>query len=193
MTRRTPPLSFIRKYGSAAEKALAKLPTEAVIQLIRLLEKSRRENHQIFVCGNGGSAAMSSHLAGELGKEPVEEGEGRFRILSLADNVAWISAIANDEDYSKVFVEQLRNLAQGGDLLIAFSCSGNSENVIEAVHWANQAGLTTVGITGQPGGRLAECADLVVAVPSSFTPHVQEGHMQIQHLISYYFAETEFH
>ena len=177
----------------AAENTLANLPLAAVIQLVELLNESRRQDHQIFVCGNGGSAAMSSHLVAELGKEPVEEGEGRFRIFSLADNIAWISAIANDENYSKVFVEQLRNLAREGDLLIAFSCSGNSENVIEAVRWATQSGLATVGITGQPGGWLAELADLVVAVPSSFTPHVQEGHMQIQHLISYYFAETEFH
>ena len=177
----------------AAEKTLVELPLAEVVQLIELLEKSRRQDHQIFVCGNGGSAVMASHLAGELGTEPLEEESGRFRVYSLTDNVAWVTAIANDTDYSKVFVEQLKNLAREGDLLIAFSCSGNSENVIEAVHWANQTGLTTIGITGQPGGRLAELADLVVAVPSSFTPHVQEGHMQIQHLISYYFAETDFH
>ena len=177
----------------AAANTLEGLPLAGVIQLIELLEKSRRQNQQVFVCGNGGSAAMSSHLAGELGMEPLEEGSGRFRVYSLTDNVAWLTAIANDTDYSKVFLEQLKNLSREGDLLIAFSCSGNSENVIEAVRWAKQAGLTTVGITGQPGGRLAECADLVVAVPSSFTPHVQEGHMQIQHLISYHFAQTRFH
>ena len=193
MSRPSSPLSFIQKYRRASEKALAALPIEAVIQLIELLDKNRQQDHQIFLCGNGGSAVMASHLASELGTEPLEERSRRFRVYSLTDNVAWISAIANDTDYSKVFVEQLKNLAREGDLLIAFSCSGNSENVIEAVHWAKQSGLTTVGITGQPGGRLAESADLVVAVPSSFTPHVQEGHMQIQHLISYYFAETEFH
>ncbi len=193
MIRQTPSSSFIEKYRLVAEKTLAELPLAAVIQLIELLEKSRRQNHQIFVCGNGGSAVMSSHLASELGTEPLEEGSGRFRVYSLTDNVAWLTAIANDTDYSKVFVEQLKNLSREGDLLIAFSCSGNSENVIEAVRWAKQAGLTTVGITGQPGGRLAEGADLVVAVPSSFTPQIQEGHMQIQHLISYYFAETQFH
>ena len=193
MRRRTLPLSFIRKYCSASEKALAGLPSEAVIQLIELLDKNRQQDHQIFLCGNGGSAVMASHLASELATEPLAEGSRRFRVYSLTDNVAWISAIANDTDYSKVFVEQLKNLAREGDVLIAFSCSGNSENVIEAVNWANESGLTTVGITGHPGGRLAECADLVVAVPSSFTPQIQEGHMQIQHLISYYFAETQFH
>ena len=169
------------------------MPLEGVIGLIELLQTVRQQDRQVLVCGNGGSAAMASHLASELATEPLAGGSRRFRVYSLTDNVAWISAIANDTDYSKVFVEQLKNLAQEGDVLIAFSCSGNSENVIEAVNWANESGLTTVGLTGQPGGRLAECADLVVAVPSSFTPQIQEGHMQIQHLISYYFAETQFH
>ena len=169
------------------------MPLEAVIGLIGLLQAVRLRDRQVLVCGNGGSAVMASHLASELSTEPLAEGSRRFRVYSLTDNVAWISAIANDTDYSKVFVEQLKNLAREGDLLIAFSCSGNSENVIEAVLWAKQSGLTTVGITGHPGGRLAECADLVVAIPSSFTPQIQEGHMQIQHLISYYFAETQFH
>ncbi len=136
---------------------------------------------------------MASHLASELATEPLEEEARRFRVDSLTDNVAWISAIANDTDYSKIFVEQLKNLAREGDLLIAFSCSGNSENVIRAVDWARQNGLATVGITGRTGGRLAEIAELLVAVPSAFTPHIQEGHMRIQHLISYYFADTEFH
>ena len=193
VSRQSSPRSFIQKYRRASEKALAVLPIEAVIQLIELLDKNRQQDRQIFVCGNGGSAVMASHLASELSTEPLAEGSRRFRVYSLTDNVTWISAIANDTDYSKVFVEQLKNLAREGDLLIAFSCSGNSENVIEAVRWATQNGLTTVGITGQPGGRLAECADLVLAIPSSFTPQIQEGHMQIQHLISYYFAETQFH
>ena len=169
------------------------MPLEGVLGLIELLQTVRLRDRQVFACGNGGSAAMASHLASELGTEPLAEGSRRFRVYSLTDNVAWISAIANDTDYSQVFVEQLKNLAREGDLLIAFSCSGNSQNVIKAVHWAKQSGLTTVGITGQPGGLLAECADLVVAVPSSFTPQIQEGHMQIQHLVSYYFAETDFH
>lgn len=169
------------------------MPFEGMIGLIELLQTVRRRDRQVFACGNGGSAATASHLASELGTEPLVEGSHRFRVYSLADNAAWISAIANDTDYSKIFVEQLKNLAREGDLLIAFSCSGNSKNVIEAVNWANESGLTTVGITGRPGGRLAELADLIVAVPSRFTPHVQEGHMQIQHLISYYFAETQFH
>ena len=193
VSKQTPPSSFIEKYGLASAKALADLPAAAVIQLIELLEDRRRQDRQIFTCGNGGSAVMASHLASELATEPLEEEARRFRVNSLTDNVAWISAIANDTDYSKIFVEQLKNLAREGDLLIAFSCSGNSENVIRAVDWARQNGLTTVGITGRTGGRLAEIAELVVAVPSAFTPHIQEGHMRIQHLISYYFADTEFH
>ena len=166
VSRRSSPRSFIQKYRRASEKALAEMPLEGVIGLIELLQTVRRRDRQVLVCGNGGSAVMASHLASELGTEPLEEGSRRFRVYSLTDNVAWISAIANDTDYSKIFVEQLKNLAREGDLLIAFSCSGNSENVIEAVHWAKQSGLTTVGITGQPGGLLAACADLQATPPS---------------------------
>jgi len=184
---------FIEKYQRSSEKALSAIPIESLRKLIELLEKMREMDRQIFVCGNGGSASMSSHLAGELAKEPSETGYNPFRIYSLTDNVAWISAIANDLDYSKIFVEQLKNLAREGDLLICFSCSGNSENIIEAVKWANKTSVITVGITGENGGRLNELARLIVSVPSDFTPHIQEGHLQIQHLISYYFAETEFH
>lgn len=184
---------FIEKYQRSSEKALSEIPIESLRKLIELLEKTREKDRQIFVCGNGGSASMSSHLAGELAKEPSDTDYNPFRIYSLTDNVAWISAIANDLDYSKIFVEQLKNLAREDDLLICFSCSGNSKNIIEAVEWANKTKLITVGITGGNGGRLNKLARLVVSVPSDFTPHVQEGHLQIQHLISYYFAETEFH
>ena len=185
--------SFFTNYRKAAEVTLAGISADSVVQLIELLDTSRRQQRGVFVCGNGGSAAMASHLTGELGKEPVENGNPRFRVFSLVDNTAWITAIANDKNYSSIFVEQLKNLARKQDILIAFSCSGNSQNVVEAVHWAKRHELTTVGITGHPGGQLARLADVVLSVPTSFTPHIQEGHMQIQHLISYYFAETDFH
>ena len=184
---------FIEKYQRSSEKALSEIPIESLRKLIELLEKTREKDRQIFVCGNGGSASMSSHLAGELAKEPSDTDYNPFRIYSLTDNVAWMSAIANDLDYSKIFVEQLKNLAREDDLLICFSCSGNSKNIIEAVEWANKTNVITVGITGRNGGRLTKLARLIVSVPRDLTPHVQEGHLQIQHLISYYFAETEFH
>ena len=112
-------------------------------------------------------------------------------MLALTDNVSWITALANDTDYSQIFVEQLKNYASPDDILIAFSCSGNSPNVLEAVQWANENSLVTVGVTGRPGGKLGEMAGYPIFVESSHMGHIEEGHFLIQHLVGYYFMETE--
>ena len=180
---------FIEKYKRATLEALASISDEVVARLIDLLEDALQSERRIFICGNGGSAATASHLAGELGKDASWGRRKRFRVLSLTDNVPWLTAIANDASYDQVFVEQLKNYAVPGDLLIAFSTSGNSENVVQAVEWANAHELTTVGILGNPAGRLGELVRHAVQVDSSQTGPIQEGHMLIQHLVSYFFIE----
>ncbi len=185
------PIDYIRDYMGQSGKTLESLPAQPVSDLIGLLEDVRKQGGQVFVCGNGGSAAMASHLAGELGKEASWGRDQRFRVISLADNLPWILAIANDLDFNQIFVEQLKNFGCPGDLLIVFSTSGNSGNVLEVVRWANENQLVTVGITGEPGGQLAHEYKLPIRVPSSHTGRIQEGHFLIQHLIAYYFAEQE--
>ena len=184
----------IRRYVAAYKKAsldvLEAVPDDLVADLASRLETARRNEQQIFVCGNGGSAASASHLANDLGKGASHGRSPRFRVLSLTDNIPWISAVANDYDYGQVFVEQLRNYGRNGDLLLAFSGSGNSPNVINAVLWANRNGIATVGITGRSGGKLAQCARHVIRVDSSHMGRIEEAHFLILHLVSYYFMET---
>lgn len=185
------PIDYIREYTGESLKVQSQLPEQAVADLIRLLEDARDQGSQIFLCGNGGSAAMASHLAGELGKDASLGRERRFRVISLTDNLPWIMAIANDLDYNQVFVQQLENLGKGGDLLIVFSTSGNSSNILEVVRWANVHQLTTVGISGTPGGQLVNECRLPIQINSSHTGRIQEGHFLVQHLISYFFIEQD--
>jgi D-sedoheptulose 7-phosphate isomerase len=181
---------YIRAYKTRSLQALNSISEDSVAQLVRLLTNARDTRRQVFVCGNGGSAATASHFANDLGKGASFGREKKFRVLSLTDNVPWISALANDLDYSDVFVEQLKNYAETGDIVIAFSGSGNSRNVIKVVEWANSNGLSTIGITGRPGGRLALLAQLPIFVESSHMGNIEEGHFLIQHLVGYYFMEN---
>lgn len=182
--------SYVAAYKKSALEVLKTVPEELVAGLASRLETARQNERQIFVCGNGGSAASASHLANDLGKGASQGRSPRFRVISLTDNIPWISAVANDYDYDQVFVEQLRNYGRSGDLLLAISGSGVSPNVINAVRWANRNGIDTVGITGRSGGDLSECARHVIRVDSSHMGHIEEAHFLILHLVSYYFMET---
>src|SRR4051794_40498676 len=129
-----------------------------------VIEAAYHAGRFVFICGNGGSGANASHLCEDLAKCTLRdfEHQKRLRVLSLTDNVPWIMAVANDLAYERIFVEQLKNLAGPGDLLLAISGSGNSPNILRAVEWAKGHGLTTVGLTGFGGGKLKELADHVV-------------------------------
>ena len=180
---------FVRDYLQRSLKVMQTLPLEEMALLIELLGKAQAERRQVFLCGNGGSASTASHLAAWLGKDGSRGGEHRFRVVSLTDNIPWMTSLANDEDYASIFVEQLKNYGQPDDVLIAFSGSGNSPNVIRAIEWANEHGILTVGITGRPGGKLGKMAKLPIFVDSEHLGHVEEGHFLIQHLVSYFFVE----
>ncbi|MFQ5889818.1 MAG: SIS domain-containing protein [Gemmatimonadota bacterium] len=138
--------------------------------------------HQVLFCGNGGSAAQSQHLAAEL--------VGRFQgertplpALALSSNTSVLTAIANDYGYSHVFQRQVQALGRPKDLLIGISTSGHSENVLRAVDQARELGLTTAGLTGRDGGRLASRVDYCVKVPSDSTARIQDAHGFIGHLV----------
>ena len=180
---------YVRDYLQRSLNVQQSLPVEEMAHLIEILQRARDEKRQVFLCGNGGSASTASHLAAWLGKDGSKSGKHRFRVVSLTDNIPWITSLANDEEYAAVFVEQLKNYAQPDDVLIAFSGSGNSPNVIRAIEWGNQLGMLTVGITGRPGGKLGKLAKLPVFVESEHLGHVEEGHFLIQHLVSYFFVE----
>src|ERR1700756_4544947 len=129
------------------------------------------KDRMVFLCGNGGSGSNASHFCEDLGKGTLRredfenDRKRRLRVLSLTDNTPYILAWANDEGFDRVFVEQLKNLARPGDLLIAISGSGNSPNVLRAVDWANRNGLKTFGCTGFSGGKLRTLAQQGFHVP----------------------------
>lgn len=183
-------LAFAGAYLGRSADILRAIPADELAQVIEVLALARATRRQVFICGNGGSAATASHFAAGLGKEGSWDQPQKFRALALTDNIAWITSLANDTDYTRVFVEQLKNHAEPEDVLIVFSGSGNSHNVLRAVEWANAHGLVTIGITGRDGGELGTLARHRVSVDSDHMGHVEEGHFLIQHLITYYFMEA---
>jgi D-sedoheptulose 7-phosphate isomerase len=136
--------------------------------LIEAIADAYWNDRFVFIAGNGGSAANASHLCEDLGKGTLSDmqHQKRLKVVSLTDNSAYILAWANDEGYDRIFVEQLKNLAQPGALLIAISGSGNSANVLRAVEYANASGMRTFGVTGYDGGRLKQIARQGLHVPT---------------------------
>ncbi|HZA01798.1 MAG TPA: SIS domain-containing protein, partial [Hyphomicrobiaceae bacterium] len=134
--------------------------------------------------GNGGSASTATHFACDLSKATIVQGRARLRVTSLTDNVALLTAWANDTSYENVFAEQLANLLNPGDVVVAISASGNSPNVIAAIKTAAACGATTVGIVGFSGGSLKEAVDAVVHVPSDSYGVVEDCHLVLEHAIT---------
>lgn len=192
--------SWIESYLKEQARVAQALPSTEIAQWIGLLKSARDNDKQIFACGNGGSSSNCSHFAVDLGKggsgstpshpKARNDGKNRFRVLSLTDNVAWLTAIANDSSYDDVFVEQLRNYGKAGDILIGVSVSGNSPNVVKAVEWANSAGLTTLCLVGnKKGNKLSELGKRVIAVDSGHYGQVEDAQMHVLHLLCYAFIE----
>ena len=146
---------WITDYVAAQKRALDSIPAEAVTRLIDTLRRAHQEERQVFVFGNGGSAANSSHFATDLGKGSSDKLGKRFRVLSLTDNVSWMTAIGNDYSYDDIFVRQLENYGRAGDVAIGVSVSGNSPNCVKALDWAGQHGLHTIALVGAKRAALA--------------------------------------
>jgi D-sedoheptulose 7-phosphate isomerase len=181
-------MDYITRYLDEVGETLRALPHEQINQAIDILNQARKDGKQVFVMGNGGSAAMASHFACDLGKGTVEEGKPRFKILSLTDNVPLLTAYGNDFGYEVVFSEPLISLAQPGDVAIAISSSGNSPNVLLAMDKAAEIGLTTIGVTGYQGGKLRDKVDVCLATPANTQhpdsmQHVEDGQWVVLHAI----------
>jgi D-sedoheptulose 7-phosphate isomerase len=182
--------SWISDYVSAQKAALDSIPQQAVEQLIKLLRQALQEERQIFVFGNGGSAANASHFVTDLGKGASDKVGKRFRCLSLNDNVSWMMALANDYSYEEVFVRQLENYGRKGDVALALSVSGNSPNAVKALAWAKKAGLTTIALVGGKGGEMARIAEHVIVIDSVHYGRVEDAQMGICHMLCYAFMEN---
>jgi D-sedoheptulose 7-phosphate isomerase len=181
--------NWISDYIKVHCRTLATVPIEKVADLRMRLDRALQGDRQVFVCGNGGSAANASHFVTDLGKGASDAIGRRFRCLSLNDNVPWMTAIGNDYAFEDVFVRQLENFARPGDLFMAMSVSGNSPNVIKAIEWAASRGLDTVGLVGGNGGQLADKAEFVIRIDDTHFGRVEDAHMLICHLLCYSYME----
>jgi D-sedoheptulose 7-phosphate isomerase len=181
---------WITDYIKAQKAAHDSIPAEAVAELIEKLRVALKEDRQIFVFGNGGSAANASHFATDLGKGASDKVGKRFRVLSLNDNVSWMTALANDYAYEDVFVGQLQNYARPGDLALGISVSGNSPNCVKAMEWAKKNGLRTIAFVGAKRGRMAEIAEQVIVVNDTHYGRVEDVQMTICHMLCYAFMEN---
>lgn len=156
---------FKSNYIEGLTKTLNSMSSETLERLIALLMSARSKGQQIFVIGNGGSAANASHLAADLAKDRLGEQKYLFKIQSIADNVPLITAEGNDNGYENIFVNTLKRLFNPGDLLIAISSSGNSENIVRAVNYANSVNGKTFGLAGFGGGKLAQVSQACLNIP----------------------------
>ena len=173
----------VRKYIDDLGDTLARLPQEPINKAILVLHEARINNRQVFIMGNGGSASTASHFVCDLAKNTRKKGFTHFRVVGLTDNMALMSAYANDEGYENVFAQQLASFIQPEDVVIAISTSGNSPNVIEATKLANDMNAKTVGFTGFDGGQLGNIVDVNLHVPSNCIEQVEDIHLMYEHLI----------
>ena len=181
---------WLHDYIRAQKAALDSIPVDAVAQVVQAMQLVWQNERQIFAFGNGGSAANASHFATDLGKGASDKLGKCFRVLSLNDNVSWLTALGNDYAYDEVFVRQLHNYGQAGDLVLTMSVSGNSPNLIKAVDWARQNDLRTIALVGANRGRLAEIAEQVIVVNDTHYGRVEDAHMGICHMACYAFMEN---
>jgi D-sedoheptulose 7-phosphate isomerase len=179
--------TFVEDYFERLRRLIDKMPVERIEAIGEILLDAYRHDKQVFVVGNGGSAATASHMACDLGKNTIQPNVRRFRITSLTDNVPLLTALANDGGYGQVFSEQLMNLIRPGDVLIALSGSGRSPNILEAIRYARSQSATVVALLGFDGGEAVALADEYVLVPSDDYGLIEDMHMILDHVLTGYF------
>jgi D-sedoheptulose 7-phosphate isomerase len=183
-------MDFPLQYRAELLTAIDTIDLDKVGQAIEILAEAREQGRTIFVCGNGGSASTASHFATDLVKGASYKREKRFRILSLVDSLPTLTAYSNDVSYECVFVQQMQNFAQAGDVVIAISGSGNSPNVLRAIEYGNSLGCRTIALTGRDGGELGPMAQLNIQVAHPHMGRIEDGHVIVMHMICYYFMDT---
>jgi D-sedoheptulose 7-phosphate isomerase len=174
----------IAGYYARLRDLLARLPVAEIERALALLLQAYQHGRRIYFLGNGGSAATASHAANDFCKLTISPGKPRVKALALTDNVPLITAWANDAAYSDIFMEQLENLLEPGDVVVAISGSGNSPNVLKAVEFARARGAATIGWTGFQGGRLKDLVDVAIVVPSDSMAQIEDVHLTLNHALA---------
>ena len=182
-------VGYVQNYLDELTRVIKQIDAAPLEQVIECLRNARDEEKTIYSCGNGGSASIASEMVVDMVKGASYGKKKRFRMLGLSDSVATITAYANDVNYEAVFVEQLKNWAVPGDVLIAISGSGNSPNVLRAVEYANEVGCTTIGCTTSESGQLRSLAKLPLLVPSGNMGHLEDCFYIMTHILCYAFIQ----
>jgi D-sedoheptulose 7-phosphate isomerase len=175
-----------QNYLRAFTLLLQRVDLDAVTRVVERLRRVRDEGATVYVAGNGGSAATASHWVNDLGKTTKRSGRAPLRIVGLSDNLPWLTALANDEGYERVFAGQLENFARPGDVLVVISASGNSLNLVRAVELARDRGLFTIGLLGFDGGVLRTMVDDYLWLPAEKGAYelVEDGHLLLCHVLT---------
>lgn len=174
---------YIQTYFTQLQGVIANLPVDLVDRIVTLLLESAQQGKKVFIFGNGGSASTASHFACDLAKNTQVPGGPQFRVIGLTDNMALMTAWANDTAYDNIFAAQLDPLLEAGDVVIGISCSGNSGNVLKAMDLARQRGAMTIGFTGDDGGKLKQRVDVCLQVPSPRIEQQEDAHLILEHCI----------
>jgi D-sedoheptulose 7-phosphate isomerase len=182
-------MQFAAAYLDDLKKTISALDPALIDLAVDWLKEARDRGRMVFICGNGGSASIASQLVVDMVKGASYGHEKRFKMIGLTDNIGTITAYANDVNYDCVFVEQLRNFAQEGDVLLAISGSGNSRNVLRAVEYANGIGCRTIGLTRAAGGALRDLARLTLGVSSDHMGRLEDCFFVMTHILAYAFME----
>ncbi len=181
------------EYLSEVSKIAEDLDRSEIDKAIDILHSAWKNDNQVFVIGNGGSASTSTHFACDLNKWVSDEADRKFRAFALVDNIPLVSALTNDNGWGDIYSEQLRNFFRRGDVLVAISVHGGSgsdkagpwsQNLLKAVKYVKDNGGKVVGLSGFDGGVLKTAADACVVVPAKSTPHVEGMHLVLTHLMS---------
>jgi len=173
-----------RQYFKELQRVVALIPHDAIDGIAGILVGAFESQRTVYTFGNGGSAALASHLACDLGKGTAYcNGGKRLRVLALTDNLPTLTAWANDASYEDVFSEQLRNFVRAQDIAFAISGRGNSKNVLNALQVARESGATTVGISGFEGGQMKALCDICAVVPSNNMQIIEDIHLAMAHSI----------
>lgn len=178
---------YIKNYLAESQETIKNLPTEKIERVINVLYEAWKRGATVFTMGNGGSASTANHLAADLSKTTIVSGKKRFKAFSLVNNIPLTSAWTNDEGFENLFVGQLEDLLEEGDVLIAISVHGGtkewSSNLIKAIEYAKSKKAITIGLTGFDGGQMKEIADECIVVPIRSTPQVESLHVLLHHLL----------
>ena len=178
--------AFAKQYLSETLPLFKEYETEDFTKSMDLLVSAYQRGSTVFVCGNGGSAGTAGHMVNDLSKGTCVEGKRRLRVIGLADNMSLLTSYGNDNGYENIFIEQMKNLWQPGDVLIAISASGNSENVVRAVDYARKNQGSVIGLVGFSGGKLKAGSTVSIHFKSYNYGSVEDAQLMFSHLSSQY-------